>query len=150
MTSSHSGIMVKAAAALFILVLSLALFPVPFAQGQPSALRIWAVSDCDKILRYESPWDSSSVWSQDEGVVNLRAARNEYVAFQVMITAEGGDLVGVNASFADLRGQNTNISSGNIQLFREHYLHVTEPSTSMYGEQSTTGPGWYPDPLVPL
>jgi hypothetical protein len=150
MISSRSSLLIKAAAALFIIVLSLSLFPVPFARAQPSALRIWAVSDCDKVLRYDSPWDSSAVWSRDEGVVSLHAARNEYVAFQVMITAEGEDLVGVNAVTGGLNGQAANISSGHIQLFREHYLHVTEPSTSMYGDQSTTGPGWYPDPLVPL
>jgi hypothetical protein len=51
---------------------------------------------------------------------------------------------------SELRGENYFIPSSNIQLFREHYLNVTDPSSSMYGEQSTTGPGWYPDPLVPL
>ncbi len=132
------------------LLLMLPFMSCPAALGQPSPLKIWAVSDCDKILRGETPRDSSAVWSEAGGKVALYAARNEYTAFQLMITASGQDLNGVNASAGDLHGEAGGISRQNIVLYREHYLHVTEPSTSMYGELSTTGPGWYPDPLVPL
>jgi len=131
------------------LLLAASLFAGSAAVCQSPSLRVWAVSDCDKVLRGETPWSSSAVWSGSNGKVVLHAARNEYVAFQVMVTAEGGALLGVDASCSSLSGQGTAISSDNIQLFREHYLNVTEPSTAMYGEQSTTGPGWYPDPLVP-
>ena len=124
--------------------------PAAVARGQAASLRVWAVSDCDKVLRDETPRDASAVWSRNAGKVTLHAARNEYVAFQLMITAEGGDLRGVTVDAAELRADSASIPSSNLELFREHYLHVTEPSTSMYGEQSTTGPGWYPDPLVPL
>jgi len=153
MAPSRSAIVLKAAAASLLIIglfFSLALTPLPYARGQASALDVWAVSDCDKILRHEQPWSSSAVWSRQEGVVHLHAARNEYVAFQVMITASSRDLHGVDVACGDLRGGAGVIPSSNVRLFREHYLHVTEPSTSMYGEQSTTGPGWYPDPLVPL
>ena len=132
------------------LFLMLPLMFCPAALGQPGTLKLWAVSDCDKVLRGESPWDASAVWSEAGGKVVLRAARNEYTAFQLMITASGQDLKGANASAGDLQGETGVISNQNIVLYREHYLHVTEASSSMYGELSTTGPGWYPDPLVPL
>ena len=139
---------------LFILILVcsfvLFLFSGTAAIGQTTPLRIWAVSDSDKVLRDETPWASSAVWDGQAGKVRLHAARNEYIAFQLMITAEDTDLNGVDVSASELKAQEASITVQNIEFFREHYLHVTEPSTAMYGLQSTTGPGWYPDPLVPL
>ncbi len=137
----------------FALFLSLML-GVPFAcgfpaLGQPASMTVWAVSDCAKVLRGEAPWDASAVWSRETGKVVLHAARNEYVAFQVMVTAGGSDLYRVDVGCSALSRQGGTIPADNVRIFREHYLNVTEPSTSMYGELSTTGPGWYPDPLVP-
>jgi hypothetical protein len=126
------------------------LFPTAVVLGQSPAPQVWAVSDCDKIVRDETPWDSSAVWSRSGGKVLLHAARNEYAAFQVMITANGGDLLGANASAGVLQGEGAGIAPQNVRLFREHYLQVTEPSSAMYGERSSTGAGWYPDPLVSL
>ena len=122
----------------------------PAVHAQASHLKIWVVSDGDKILRDAAPLTSSAVWSQASGRVGLRAARNEYVAFQAMITADGAGLHGVDVSMGALSGPGGTIPAGGIELMREHYLDVTEPSTAMYGEQSTSGPGAYPDPLVPL
>jgi cysteinyl-tRNA synthetase, unknown class len=130
-------------------VLCLCLVPVSAAAAS-SHLRVWAVSDCDKVLRDAPARTSSAVWSQASGRVSLHAARNEYVAFQAMVTARGADLHGVDAALGRLTSLDGTIPAAKVSLFREHYLHVTEPSTAMYGEQSTTGPGWYPDPLVPL
>lgn len=135
---------------LFSLALLAVMLPAGAARGQGSPLRVWVVSDCDKIKRDGAPWSASAVWSQATGRVSLHAGRNEYIGFQIMVTAEGSDLRGVNAALNEMAGPGYGISSGNIELFREHYFNVTEPSSSMYGDQSTTGPGWYPDPLVPF
>lgn len=121
----------------------------PAARAAASHLKVWAVSDGDKVLRDAAPRTSSAVWSQASGRVVLHTARNEYVAFQAMVTADGADLQGVGVSLGALSGPGGTIPAGGVELFREHYLHVTEPSTAMYGEQSTSGSGWYPDPLVP-
>ncbi|RJP32360.1 MAG: DUF4091 domain-containing protein [Actinobacteria bacterium] len=150
MITSKPGKLTLVRAVIIALLFAISFIFVPAARAQPPTLRIWAVSDCDKILRYEAPWSASTVWSESSGKVVIHAARNEYVAFQVMITADGGDLYGVDMSCSALTGRETAIAVENIQLLREHYLNVTEPSTAMYGELSTTGPGWYPDPLVPL
>ena len=132
------------------LSLSCPSFPIPApVRAASSHLVVWVVSDGDKVLRDEPPRDSSAVWSAAAGRVGLRAARNEYVSFQLMVTADGADLHGVDAALGALAGTGGTIPAGGVVLFREHYLEVTEPSTAMYGEQSTSGPGWYPDPLVP-
>ncbi|MDY6796390.1 MAG: DUF4091 domain-containing protein [Actinomycetota bacterium] len=141
---------IRKAAVIFLSALIAILLLPPRPAGAQVTMLVWAVSDCDKVLRGESPWESSAVWSRQEGKVSLHAARNEYAAFQLMITASGGDLAGVSAEAGELECNGNGISPQNIYLYREHYLHVTEPSSSMYGDQSTTGPGWYPDPLVPL
>lgn len=145
-----SGSRTAFGASLCLILLAALFLSAPLAVGQSIRMMVWAVSDCDKVLRDEPPWDESAVWSRSEGVVRLHAARNEYAAFQLMITAEGGELRGVRVTASDLRREGSILPAGDIELFREYYLYVTEPSTSMYGEQSSTGPGWYPDPLVPL
>gem|GEM_PF-1112112 len=125
--------------------------PLPAAVRAAGAhLLVWAVSDGDKVLRDEVPRTSSAVWSQASGRVSLHAARNECVAFQCMVTAQGEGLRGVEVSLDRLDGPGGGIAPADIFLFREHYLEVTEPSTAMYGELSSSGPGTYPDPLVPL
>ncbi len=55
----------------------------------PGHLRVWVVSDGDKILRDAAPRAASAVWSAAGGRISLMAGRNEYVAFQLMVTAEG-------------------------------------------------------------
>ncbi len=141
--------------ALTIICLSVSCFPFTIpapVRAASSHLVVWVVSDGDKMLRDAAPLASSCVWSQASGRVSLRAARNEYIALQVMATASGADLHGVNASMGALDGIGGtagSIPADGVELFREHYLEVTEPSSAMYGEQSTTGHGWYPDPLVP-
>ncbi|MHB8781579.1 MAG: DUF4091 domain-containing protein, partial [Candidatus Geothermincolia bacterium] len=139
---------------LAIIILMLAAPAAAGAAGEVRAaaiMRVWVVSDGDKILRDAAPRAASAVWSEASGRISLRAAGNEFVAFQAMITAEGGALGGVNASLGALSGPGgALIPAAGVELFREHYLNVTEPSTSMYGEQSTTGPGWYPDALIPF
>ncbi|OFW57340.1 MAG: hypothetical protein A2Y75_06140 [Candidatus Solincola sediminis] len=138
----------KATAVLFLI--ALLIIPCPPARAQGSPMRVWVVSDCDKIQRYQAPWTSSAVWSQASGRISLHGGRNEYLGCQIMVTAEGAALGGVDAAAGALSGPGYEIPSSNIEFFREHYFNVTEPSSSMYGEQSTTGPGWYPDPLVPF
>ncbi len=128
----------------FLSVFIFALLPAPQAQAAGN-LKVWVVSDGDKILRDAAPRAASAVWSEASGRVSLRAGRNEYVAFQVMVTAEGAALSGVNVALPSF-----GIAAEDIQLFREWYLDVTEPSSSMYGDQSTAGPGAYPDALVPF
>ncbi len=143
---------VSAILIIFLTVFLLDMLPAPTAQAAPGNLKVWVVSDGDKILRDAAPRAASAVWSEAGGRIGLRAARNEYVAFQVMVTAAGGALSGVNVAVPALTrdGGGAGIAAENVELFREWYLDITEPSSSMYGEGSTTGTGWYPDALVPF
>src|SRR5665647_1058080 len=113
-------------------------------------LSVWVAPESQKVKLDASVGGASYVWSPSANKVTVKGARNEYLAFQVIIHASGAGLTGVNAQVSDLRGSAGTIVRGNVSLFREHYLHVTEPSTSMYGSPSSDGAGWYPDALVPF
>ncbi len=96
-----------------VVTLCLPVFPPP-APAAASPLRVWVVSDGDKVLRDEPPRDSSAVWSAAAGRVGLRAARNEYVSFQLMVTADGADLHGVDAALGALAGPGGTIAAGGV------------------------------------
>lgn len=80
----------------------------------------------------------------------IKAARNEYEAFQVIVTApSSADLVGVNINVSDLVGPST-IAKSNIARYRAHYIPVTVPSENTNnGVKSPNPPGDWPDALVP-
>jgi len=70
--------------------------------------------------------------------IKLDAAGGEYQGVQVCTR---GKQRKVSFSWAD--GSDPLIT-GNAQLFRVYYVHVTTPTTHLGSK-----PGWYPDPLVP-
>jgi hypothetical protein len=72
----------------------------------------------------------------------LVAARNEFVAFQIVVQADQGPLDGVRATFNGLTGAGT-IDASYVQMYREGYLNLTQVSFS------NATPGQWPDPLVP-
>ena len=75
----------------------------------------------------------------------IRAARNEFEPFQVVVLAGTGGLHGVDVQVTDLRpGNGPVISRDHIRLFREHVLTVSKPT-----RYSKDGTGDYPDALIP-
>jgi hypothetical protein len=86
------------------------------------------------------------IWDGTTRRIMLKAARNETVAFQLVIERTGEKLTNVIVAPLELRGPNgARISLENVDLFREWYVHVSNPSKENY----TLGPGWYPDGLLP-
>ncbi len=78
--------------------------------------------------------------------VAIAAARNEVESFQVVISAVGGNLTGVDASVSPLRSENgAEILAENIELFRVAFVPVRHPAP-----RAVESPGLVPDPLVPF
>jgi hypothetical protein len=138
-----------------------------FAGGlaaQTPEVHLWAVSDGVRVNPvnghvFEARTDihkdypaadlrtANSVWNRAAKTVSLKAARNEFVAFQLIVEAPLG-AVGVNVKFPGLTGPNAaRIEGKHATLFKEWYVHVRQ-ATSGY-ERSSLGPGWYPDALMP-
>ena len=149
----------------------------PFASRAASpttALRdIWAVDDGEKIFRDNissslKSGENNTVW--DGRRVRLFAARNEVVAFQLILEAGGDGARQVNVTISDLTNGEARIRGSHplpepnsylgvgVELFTEHYLHVTTPS---YNDPEEGGfywtaaanprlTGWIPDALIPF
>ena len=90
---------------------------------------------------------SNAVWSSKDRRVTLRAARNEFVSFQIIVEA-GGGAEGIKVSFDSLLGPGgAKIDGPNVALFKAWCAHVTKASTGY--EDTSLGAGWYPDALIP-
>lgn len=84
--------------------------------------------------------------------IQLMSARNEVVAFQVIV--DGGPHTGVSLEVSNLTGPGTLTASDHVRRFKEWFLPVTAESDfcDFAGENyvDSLGLGWYPDPLIPL
>ena len=149
------------------LMLAILLSLTPFA-ADAGVRRVWAVHDGEKVERDASAHPASrrnAIW--DGRVVRLFGARNEIVAFQVIVEADGrgidalsvrlpvlassGDRITYRAPAADP----TDVVDRAIQIFSVHYMHVETPSHAswVYDRKSPAAPpdptGWKPVQLVP-
>ena len=131
----------------------------------PSSLSIWATSDGVRVnpetgryledrpdIHADYPGGDypsrNAVWDAGTGRIALRAGRNEFVAFQVVVSADE-PVSAISVCFDRLRGPGgAEIRGRDIALFKAWYAHVTQTSS---GYQDTTlGPAWYPDALLPV
>jgi glycosyl hydrolase family 123 len=109
------------------------------AAAAPSASAAAGVGVVDS-LQTVKPTASPSAASQ----ARISAARNEFESFQVVISASGAPLRGVNVSLASpLKGPGGTIPQRNVRIYREAYLDITHPS-DLEGSK-----GRWPDALIP-
>src|SRR5688572_31150014 len=63
--------------------------------------------------------------------VLIRAARNEYEPFQVVVRADDRRLTRVNVAITDFRSRDGVIPRANVTFYREHYVQIrSEEHTS--------------------
>ncbi len=131
---------------------------------------IWAVNDGEKVDRGDlsnSNKSGNSAW--DGKTIHVFGARNEIVAFQVIVESDGGGIKAVSAALGGLKrrgvemtidyaapgGDPTDYRGRGIRLFSEHYMDVTKPTEAHWVFQpgSAAAPknptGWKPVQLVP-
>jgi len=133
---------------------------------------VWAVDDGEKVKRDDLEHRSRSgsenaVW--DGETIRLFGARNEIVAFQLILEAAGSGASQLDVRFDTLAGPSYVIanqsSTGDpfeypgrhIELFLEHYVNVTKRSAGSASAWSEARPlpdqehlGWIPDALIPI
>src|SRR5262249_57824158 len=140
------------------------------ARTTEKAVSIWAVSDGEKIERDDvnSPLKrANSLWNGQ--VVKLFGARNEIIAFQVMVEAGDRGVGALSSSLRELVHKNrgakityappaldpTNYVGRPIQIFSVNYMNVTRPTGAswIYRPGSPSAPkdplGWKPVQLAP-
>lgn len=130
---------------------------------------IWAVGDGEKIDRDDlaSPWKSGNVvWDGER--IRLRAARNEIVAFQVVVESDAQGIAAVSAALPVLTHEvtgsridwgppaadPTDYRGRDIQLFSVNYMQVVQATSASWiyrpGAGAPARPtGWKPVQLVP-
>lgn len=144
---------------------ALLLFVIPADAG---VRRIWAVNDGEKVERDAQNHPAlarNSVW--DGRVIRVFGARNEVVAFQVIVEADAQGLPTLSLRLPALVSGRSRIAyrapstdptdyvGRPIQIFTEHYMQVTSPSNAswVYDRDSPAAPsdptGWKPVQLVP-
>jgi hypothetical protein len=100
--------------------------------------QVWTLTETRHALRSELPAHGTSV--------NLHAAGNEWVSFQILIRSDE-PVDGVNVEATDLRGPGGFlVSRSDARLYRQHQLHL---EAGTYRNDSFK-PDWYPDPLIPF
>ncbi len=91
--------------------------------------------------------NGNPVWDVATRTVSLKAARNEFVAFQVIVeTTEPLDGVDIEPVVLE-HESGARLEGRNVQVFKEWYVYVRRPSTGY--EATSLGHGWYPDALMP-
>jgi hypothetical protein len=158
----------RTAARVFALVMALTCaFPTG---AYASAKRVWAVNDGEKIERDDLANASArknSAW--DGRVIRLFGARNEVIAFQVVVEADARGIDRLSVALPELKRRGgggriayappaadpTDTAGRPIQLFSVNYMNVTTPSHAewVYAPGSPAAPsdptGWKPVQLVP-
>lgn len=136
-----------------------------------SLTRVWAIDDGEKVKQddlshplAESP--DNPVW--DGSVVKLFGARNEVIAFQVILQAGSSPARGVDLEVTDLVDGEAVIPGSragspdpfdyrgkSVELFTESYLDITRRSAGGNAWDPDAKPsdyylGWVPDALIPF
>ena len=116
---------------------------------------VWVIGDCYKVNpqngKVFNPFvrgdykHKNFLWDSSTRTVTLYGARNEYLAFQIIIEAKD-DLENVDLVATDLKGPSL-IPSQNIKFFKEWYVKVDRESK---WPKPTLGKGEYPDALIPF
>jgi hypothetical protein len=144
------------------------LIPLVAAQVEAGVRRVWAVNDGEKIERDARQHPASgrnSAW--DGRVVRVSGARNEIVAFQVIVEADGRGVRELSLRLPALASGSSRITyrppaedptdyvARPIQIFVPHYMSVTSSSHAswVFTRGSAAAPpdptGWKPVQLVP-
>jgi hypothetical protein len=154
------------------LLIAAVMLPVFFSCSSPNGIyRVWAIDESEKIKRDDivNPLaldPNNKVWVNN--TVNLFGAKNEIVAFQLIIEAGTTGAKDVNLVISDLingeakiRGSATGSADPfdyrgrNVELFTEHYFNIEKQSPPLWFYAKSAAPsdyyiGWVPDCLIPF
>src|SRR5262245_12894828 len=123
---------------------------LPMSGSGASSMNVWAISDTVRVdpvrsrAFEESPdlfpdgirggyKQENLVWDGRSQRIFLKAARNETVAFQIIVERTGEKLTNVRLTLGELTNpRGSRIPPANVDLFREWYVSVKNPSSQSY------------------
>ena len=119
----------------------------------PGALTTCVASELAKLPNHGPVPHEAWLFDADRGAVTLHAARNETVAFQVVLKGNGvSPPLKARLVLSDLQGPGATIKAAvHSARFLEHYVWV-EPGGYTWGAPSQVlpWPEFYPDALIPF
>ena len=99
---------------------------------------MWTLTETRHVLRSELPATGTAV--------QLGAASNEWVSFQILLRSDA-PVPGVRLDAGDLKGPGgVALRRTDARLYRQHQLHL---EVGTY-RNDRFKPDWYPDPLIPF
>lgn len=107
------------------------------SKNNNSEVKLTVISSLERIGQDEQLFGESEA--------TIKAARNEYESFQVVVGALQKNIQVVNAEISDLKGDEGTIGKENIVLYRPEYVRVGRSSP-----KAQLPPGLYTDPLIPF
>ncbi len=108
-------------------------------------LTVWATGDSLQVFPDTPYQDGNHHWNGPNSAVTVSGAANEWVAFQLVLRSDStANNIGVEIDRLSTGAER--IAKENIRLFREYYIRVRKATP----RQGSTGPGLYPDPLIPF
>ena len=124
--------------AVFFFILILFSYCAPKDQKNDNQIRLTVLNSMQRALNGDVISGKSSV--------EIKAAKNEYEAFQVVISAgDNNRLQNVKVEISDLEGDNGKISRGSIEMFRTEDVYIRNSSP-----RADFKSGLFPDPLLPF
>ncbi len=128
----------------YFVLLLLIMFVLPTnVHGQSQ--EVWSAPATEKIFQDRS--GNLSTIPRTDNEVSLVSARGGRGFFQVVLSPSTS-VTGVTVSVTDLVGSSMSISSSNIEVYLEYYVHVRD--TTFYESVLSYELGYYPDALIPL
>ncbi len=129
-------------------------------------LDVWAISDGEKVFKYHTDHfakRANSIWNGR--LIKLKGLYNEVIGFQIIVELghEGSRALEIAMAPPIHKATGHTIGGdacilygpqGSIELFSQHYLHVTRPTKPAwyYGSEASAPihmTGWIPDALIP-
>ena len=131
----------------FLCGLVLLMFGNVPARAAPTALNVWTQSVAYKVQPTTAPGSGSTL--------SMEGARGAYEAYQIIVTANGSALNGVNMSASALSdGNGHTIAASNLTFFCQAFIDFTGINVAGGNQpvpaNSPTNDGRIPDALIPF
>ncbi|HET6427155.1 MAG TPA: hypothetical protein VFJ30_02010 [Phycisphaerae bacterium] len=135
-----------------LLVVTLCLAAGCNLSWSPVSLDAWVVNDMVSLTERTPKVDDPLIFDPVGGAVNLFAAANETVSFQLPVQAGGTALRGLRVSWSDLTGSDGGtIDAENVRVFRMVPIRVREyPAWYLRLAEQQPEPVDFYDALVPV
>lgn len=115
-----------------------------------AGLKVWAVGPSQRVEKDERVRDVSRFFNRLDNVIRLSGATNETVAFNLVLTAESGDVLGLRVAATDFSAEQGTIAKSGFRIYRYWPVTVTRYPNWYLRSVGLRERRAFPDALVPI